>query len=75
MADEQTQTTIHWSCNVCGTTEGVENGICPTCGPTQTTPISDSAKEEAGVAEAAGEKKQEEETEAKEVVEPTSTEK
>lgn len=47
----------HWKCNTCGDTEGVQNGVCPTCGPTQTTPLSDEAKEEAGIVE---EKKDEE---------------
>lgn len=49
MSDETQQTTIHWKCNFCGQTEGVENGVCPKCGPTQTTPISDEAKKEADV--------------------------
>ncbi len=58
MSDEQTQATpstetpvVDWKCNTCDQTEGVENGICPKCGPTQTTPISAAAKEEAGVVE------------------------
>lgn len=50
MTDE-TQTTIHWKCDFCGQEEGVENGVCPKCGPTQTTPISKEAKIEAGLNE------------------------
>lgn len=38
-----------WECNYCGDTEGVQNGVCPNCGPSQTTPIDDIAKKEAGL--------------------------
>lgn len=38
----------NFKCNNCGETEGVINGICPSCGPTQTTPVSEEAKQEAG---------------------------
>jgi hypothetical protein len=38
-----------WKCNYCGETKNVTNGICPNCGPAQTTPIDDIAKKEAGV--------------------------
>lgn len=38
-----------WSCNYCGEVAGVQSGICPSCGPTQTTPIDDKAKGIAGV--------------------------
>lgn len=38
-----------WKCDFCGTEAGVENGFCPKCGPSQTTPVSDDAKKEAGV--------------------------
>jgi len=37
-----------WQCNTCGQTEGVINGVCPTCGPTQTTPVDEVAKTLAG---------------------------
>ncbi len=37
-----------WRCNFCGQTEGVTNGICPNCGPAQTTPLNDEAKRIAG---------------------------
>ena len=68
---DNTQTpTADWKCNACGQTEGVENGVCPKCGPTQTTPLSDEAKKEAGVVEEKAEKAQE-----GEVVEPTAAEK
>lgn len=39
----------NWKCNFCGQEEGVVNGVCPVCGPSQTTPVSDEAKKEAGV--------------------------
>lgn len=56
---EEAQNTIaHWECNFCGQREGVENGICPKCGPTQTTPLSEEAKKEAGVEEAAKNREQ-----------------
>ena len=45
-----------WKCNYCGETEGVISGVCPNCGPTQTYPVDDLAKEEAGVAAAEKEK-------------------
>lgn len=38
-----------WECNFCGQKEGVISGICPKCGPTQTTPLSLAAKKEAGM--------------------------
>lgn len=50
------ETTIHWKCNSCGQTEAVINGVCPKCGPTQTTPISEEAKQEAGFYEAEAER-------------------
>lgn len=37
-----------WKCNTCGKVKGVTNGTCPVCGPTQTTPINEDAKVEAG---------------------------
>ena len=40
-----------WKCNNCGSVKGVINGICPKCGPTQTTPQDDEAKAEAGIIE------------------------
>lgn len=40
-----------WACNTCGTVKGVTNGLCPKCGPTQTTPQDESAKILAGVVE------------------------
>lgn len=45
-----------WECNRCRDTEGVINGICPTCGPTQTMPINKEAKKIAKVKEANQEK-------------------
>ena len=46
-----------WKCNTCGATKGVVNGICPTCGPTQTTPVDEEAKKEGGYYEAEAAKK------------------
>ncbi len=39
-----------WRCNFCSEEENVINGVCPKCGPTQTTPLDDVAKKRAGVA-------------------------
>ncbi|MEO7016229.1 MAG: hypothetical protein ABI067_06770 [Leifsonia sp.] len=71
MDNTETQT-VDWKCNTCGASEGVENGVCPECGPTQTTPVSDTAKKEAGIV--TEEEKAEAEAQT-EVAEPTSTEK
>lgn len=38
-----------WQCNNCGMRDGVVNGVCPKCGPTQTTPTDDIAMVIAGV--------------------------
>lgn len=40
---------MKWKCNNCQKTEKVTNGVCPKCGPTQTTPMDDLAKKEAGI--------------------------
>ena len=76
MADE-TQTTqetqFDWHCNFCGQEEGVTNGICPKCGPTQTTPLSKKAKIEAGMEVEEEQPNDKEEVEAE--PEPSSTEK
>ena len=42
---------MKWKCLNCKTTKDVTNGICPKCGPTQTSPEDDEAKVEAGVKE------------------------
>lgn len=65
MEDKKTQSG-EWQCNYCRETEGVQNGLCPTCGPSQTTPVNEVAKKEAGYYEAEEEKKQKAEAEAKE---------
>lgn len=51
MGAETTQSLGTWECNYCGDTEGVVNGVCPNCGPSQTKPVDDVAKKEAGVYE------------------------
>lgn len=61
-------TTPDWECNFCGQKEGVENGVCPKCGPSQTTPLSKAAKEEAGVVE------EEPETPEEEAEKPSASE-
>ena len=38
-----------WKCKFCLTEEGVINGICPKCGPTQTTPLDKQARKIAGI--------------------------
>lgn len=72
---DNTATQFDWSCNTCGQQEGVENGICPKCGPTQTTPLSDAAKIEAGVPQAEAERAKQNQVIEGEVVEPSATEK
>jgi predicted ATP-dependent serine protease len=47
-----------WRCNNCGTSKGVINGVCSNCGPIQTTPVDEVAKDLAGFAEAEAEKKE-----------------
>jgi len=44
-------------CNYCKETKGVINGVCPNCGPSQTTPQDEEAKKEAGYYEAEAAKK------------------
>jgi len=46
-----------WKCNYCKETKGVINGVCPNCGPSQTTPQDEEAKKEAGYYEAEAAKK------------------
>jgi len=41
----------NWKCNNCGSKRGVVSGICPKCGPVQTTPMDYDAKVEAEVIE------------------------
>lgn len=53
-----------WRCNTCNATKGVTNGVCPKCGPTQTTPLDEVAKELGGFYEAEAEKKKQAEEEA-----------
>ena len=55
-----------WKCNICGETEGVLSGICPSCGPSQTTPIDEVAEKIAGVPEAEAELKAREELKVEE---------
>lgn len=50
-----------WKCITCDESEGVINGVCPNCGPTQTLPIDAQSEKIAKVAEAAEEKRLEEE--------------
>lgn len=38
-----------WQCVICKSTNGIKNGWCPKDGPTQTNPVDDAAKKEAGV--------------------------
>lgn len=38
-----------WKCNKCKKTDGVVNGECPRCNATQTTPVDEEAKREAGI--------------------------
>lgn len=40
-----------WSCNSCGETKHVTNGVCPNCGPVQTTPVDEVAQKIAGTYE------------------------
>ena len=47
-----------WRCKSCGQTKHVLNGVCPTCGPTQTTAIDESAKQESGYYVAEAEKEE-----------------
>ena len=37
-----------WKCLFCGETKEVINGVCPKCGPTQTIPMDEEAKQEGG---------------------------
>ena len=37
-----------WKCIYCGTSKGTINGVCPKCGPSQTQPLDDEARKEAG---------------------------
>jgi len=45
-----------WKCIRCNKTQGVTNGLCPICGPTQTLPKDKVAEKEADVAGAAAAK-------------------
>ena len=38
-----------WECDSCHEIDGVINGICPSCGGCQTTPLNDAAKKIAGI--------------------------
>ena len=62
-----------WKCNFCGDTKGVTNGICPTDGAVQTTPIDEDAKKLGGFYEAEEEKKKIAEATALEEKESTAT--
>jgi hypothetical protein len=55
-----------WKCLFCGETKEVINGVCPKCGPTQTIPMDEEAKQEGGFYVAEEEKKAKEEA-AKEI--------
>lgn len=46
---KQTNELGKWKCNTCDETAGVTNGACPNCGPTQTTPVDETAEKIAGV--------------------------
>jgi hypothetical protein len=64
MADKDYQTELGtWECNQCGESDGVINGVCPNCGPTQTRPIDKKAELIAGVPEAEAERIAKEEAE------------
>lgn len=54
-----------YKCNNCEETKNVINGICPKCGPTQTTAIDEDAKKESGYYVAEEEKKAKAAAEAK----------
>lgn len=59
-----------WRCNFCGTEKGVLNGVCPSCGPSQTTPLDEEAKQAGGFYVAEEEKKKAAEAQAKAEVKP-----
>ena len=55
--ENEIKTAGQWKCNTCNSTKGVTNGLCPKCGPTQTTPVDEDAKHLGGFYEAEEEKK------------------
>ena len=61
MADTKKNNHGTWECDNCGEHDKVTNGWCPSCGPTQTTPLDPLAEKLAGVPEANEARKAQEE--------------